>query len=116
MLPFCLKSLLRLSTADGVTAWYHASPKEENMLRLRRIPFDPGGRFDDKTLEQIHIEYPDWKQYAIREVGQMISLPVQRFPVDEPTAWLLVAERMERRVKQPQTRIIPVTTLRRFYD
>src|SRR6185437_7710696 len=116
MLPLCKKSLLRLSTADGVAAWYHASPKDETTLRLRRIPFDPSGRFDDKTLEQINSDYLDCKQYTFRDAGQVSNLPVERFSVDEPTAWQLVAERMERGINQPQRRTIPVTALRRLYD
>ncbi|MBY0527985.1 MAG: hypothetical protein K2R98_31600 [Gemmataceae bacterium] len=115
MMPERKKCLLRLPLSDSQPAWFHASPRGDGELRLRRIPLDFRGPFRDMTPEAIDQEHPGWKQYTLREVGELINLPVSSFPVDEPTSWLLVAERMEKRIQQQPTKIIPVTTLRRFY-
>src|SRR5262249_4025201 len=102
-------SLLRLSNDPGSHAWYPASVKNEQTLKLRRIPFDPGGPVEDKSLSSIQADNSDCRQYTLGDVERTINLPVDTFPVNESTAWRLVAERMEQRIHEKPTRIIPIT-------
>ncbi len=94
------KSVIRI-TKDGNTAWYHANPSGENLL-LRRIPFNSAERLGDGD-RKLATEL-DGKQYTFSEATKLTGLPVRKFSIEEPEAWMLVVRRLEGRPSaQPQT-------------
>jgi hypothetical protein len=121
-------SLLRLTTTDGTNAWYLVSRLNDNRtMRLRRIPLDPDGRFEDFgaapgpcAVAEIARKYHASQSYVgIKICEEVTSLPIDMLPLSEPTAWPVVIERLERHLldsSQPALVADPFYTVVRGHE